>query len=455
MTRHPALGLPKIPDPAPANAGPLHQAANSGIRRSSARTARKILRHPKVRRLSWTFLNQGVVSAGSFVVQVVLARRLAAADYGIFALIMGGLLTLQLCNATLIFHPMSVRIPAATDDERPKLLGASLLLVGVLSVALAAVLAVGLLGFGQADLIPSTLLFFLAWQMQEALRRGLLVTFRHSTAIAGDTVMYAGQALIVLGLSLAGSLTIEGTMQAMGISAALGAIVHARHLRLALPGAGFTRSTVDDFWSIGGLASLGNGLLVMMRVLILPWALAAISGPAATGGYQACANIVNLSNPLILGLGNVIPQVASSASMQGNAHAWRTTRGYALIAAPPIVLYTVAVLAAPMHVLRLFYGSNSAFLALGWPIRLLILGGLANFAIEIVSAFLHGIASVRRAAKINMIGLIAIAIVAGPLIGFFGLVGGCAAVLLANLVRLAVARWELAQVTAPAAPVPA
>ena len=187
MTRHPALGSPQIADPAPANAGPLHQAAGPGMGWSPARTGQEILRHPKVRRLSWTFLNQGVVSAGSFVVQVVLARRLAAADYGIFALIMGGLLTLQLCNATLIFHPMSVRIPAATDDERPKLLGASLLLVGVLSVALAAVLAVGLLGFGQADLIPSTLLFFLAWQMQEALRRGLLVTFRHSTAIAGDT----------------------------------------------------------------------------------------------------------------------------------------------------------------------------------------------------------------------------------------------------------------------------
>ena len=84
------------------------------------RCAHVTLRDTRVRHLSWTFLDQGVVSAGAFIVQVTLARRLLAVDYGVFALVFGGLLTLQLCNATLLFHPMSVRVPEPAGAQRPR-----------------------------------------------------------------------------------------------------------------------------------------------------------------------------------------------------------------------------------------------------------------------------------------------------------------------------------------------
>ena len=43
-------------------------------------------------RSSWTILDQGVVSLGAFLLNIVLARHLPPAEYGMFALIIGSLL---------------------------------------------------------------------------------------------------------------------------------------------------------------------------------------------------------------------------------------------------------------------------------------------------------------------------------------------------------------------------
>jgi O-antigen/teichoic acid export membrane protein len=418
------------------------------------RRAHKLLCDPSLRRLSWTLLDQGIVSAGAFVVQIALARRLPAEDYGVFALVFSGLMALQLCNATLLFHPMSVRVSAAAEDRRPTLLGASLILVAALSVSLCIVLAAALVAFGRPDLLVPALVFFVAWQVQEGLRRGLISSFRYAAAITGDATTYVGQALIVAGLSLAGPLSIGEALHAMAGTAALGAILHARQLTLAVPSRSWLRSILSDFWSIGGAASLGNGWLSQGRVVVVPWVLAALSGPAAAGGFQAAMNIVNLSNPLMLGLGNIIPQAAASACARGNAHAWQTARRYALIASPPIMLYSVAILIAPANVLQLFYGATSDYTNLVLALQLLVLVNVISFAVEAVLAFLHGITLVRRAAAINMAGMATSALLVFPLVSLFGLAGGCAAVLLANLVRLALANLALIRVTAMAIPAP-
>jgi O-antigen/teichoic acid export membrane protein len=405
--------------------------------------ALEVLRNPKLRGLFWTLVDQGVVSAGGFVVQVALARQLPAVEYGVFALVFGGLVALGFCITTLLYYPMAVRVSSAGEAWRRSLLGGSLILVFMLSVALSVVLATALAAFGRFDLILPTLAFFLAWQLQEGLRRALFGTLWHAAAIAGDAVTYGGNVLIVLGLARSGSLSIESALYGMAISAALGAILHARHLALALPTRSQLSSILNDFWSVAGPSSLGNGLFYISPQMILPWALAALSGPAAVAGFQAATNIINLFNPLFMGLSNIVPQAAARASTQGNTRAWQTVRGYALIATPPIVLYSIAILVAPEEILRLFYGTASDYVHLALVVRLLILSCVAGFAADTVILFLLGITSVRRATAINMAGAAACALVAFPLISLGGLAGGSATLLLRNLVRLALARPAL------------
>lgn len=414
------------------------------------RLARYRVWDERLPRLVWTLADQGIVSAGSFIVQLVLARTLAPAEYGLLVLIYGGLLTLQLCNATLLFHPMSVRLSAASPDVRKTLLGASLVMLAVTTIGFGGVLAAILVGFRHSELAVPAFVCFCAWQTQEGLRRGLLSSFRHAAAMTGDSLFCLGQAGLVVSLGALGLLSIGSALYAIALCAGVGAVAHALRLSIRLPSAMRLREILVDYWAIGGAFSLGNGLLAAGRTIILPWALAALGGSAAAAGYQAANNVVNLSNPLILGLANIIPQAAASACGEGYRHAWRTVRGYLFLAAPPILTYSVAVFVLPEDALRLLYGEASQYVHLALPLRLLIMVSVTGFATEAVVAFLHGLALVRRAALINAAGTATSLALAFPLIDRFGLIGGCAALLLANFVRLALANIAVTRLTASA-----
>jgi len=397
------------------------------------------------RRLFWTFLDQGFVSAGAFVCQIVLARLLTPHGYGVFTLIFSALLTLQMINATLLFHPMSVRIPVAGGEEKPGLLGASILLVMSMTLLLALPFGIGLVAFGLSDVAVPALAYLLIWQAQEAMRRCLFGSLRHRAAILGDLVTYVGAAALTLGIGLAFGISIAGALTIMAVCAGIGACLHARALTLAMPSICLSRAVARDYWQIGGLPSLGNGVLSHARLVVVPWGLAVYAGPAATAGLQAAVNIVNLSNPLILGLGNLIPQIVSGARAQGLAGAWRLARKYVLTAALPIIVYSLVVCLWPTEVLRLFYGDGSEYIGLELPLRLLIIAGLIGFFVEAVLGFLHGATMVGRAARVNFFGTLCILLLAFPAIMLFGITGGCMALLTANLVRLAIAQMMLSQ----------
>src|SRR4029077_10709614 len=91
-----------------------------------------------VDRASWTLVDQGVVSLGNFLLNVLLARYLVAADYGTFALFLGAIFTLRNVDWSLISYPLSVKLPAASGGERASLLGNTLLLAAALSLGLLA-----------------------------------------------------------------------------------------------------------------------------------------------------------------------------------------------------------------------------------------------------------------------------------------------------------------------------
>src|SRR5438270_10593809 len=108
-------------------------------------------------RASWTLVDQGVVSLGAFLVNVQLARHLSPEDYGVFALLFGAFLGLQLFNSSLLFYPMSIRLPVVSGPGHAQLLAATLLLVVAFCVPLCAALAMGLLVIGRGELIAPVL----------------------------------------------------------------------------------------------------------------------------------------------------------------------------------------------------------------------------------------------------------------------------------------------------------
>jgi O-antigen/teichoic acid export membrane protein len=397
-------------------------------------------------RASWTLIDQGVVSLGNFLVNVFLARVLMPAEYGTFALLMGGLYTLQIVNISLVFYPMSVRLALARGDDRRSLLGTAIVLVAFSLLPLCIVLALTLLAFNLGDIVPSALACFILWQLQEATRRGLLASLSLKAAVVGDTVSYLGQFSIAVALAAVGALSLTNILYGMAATSGLALLIQAYQLRLSLRGPHQLRRTAQDFWSIGRW-SLANNLASNLRLQLFPWALALGLGAAGAASFQAVLNVLNLANPVIIGLTNIIPQTAALAQTGGIGQAWRSARTYVYFGLPPIFAYYAFALVAPEFLLYLFYGPGSPYLELSFALRLLIIAFIPSYLTEMICSFLHGVDAPRLALVINALGAATAVLLVFPLSIMLGLAGSCVALAAANMVRLSAAQYILARKT--------
>lgn len=400
-----------------------------------------------LRHASWTLIDQGVVSLGAFLLNIALARHIAPAEYGAFALIFGILLMIQLSIGSVIFYPMSIGITKLPEDGRAALAGRSLALLPILLVPLTLLLALGLVAMGRSELALPVSLYLMAWQGQEALRRVLFAEFRHRDALAGDSIAYLGAPLAVLLLLRHGPLTLPGAFFCMAATSSLALLVSSRLVRAELPAPGMLRATFLEFWSLGRW-SLANNLVGALRIQLFLWGLTAMFGVAATAAFQAALNVVNLANPVLLGLCNVIPQAAARKSREGYRAAWKAARDYALIGALALLPCYAVLLSAPDLVLLLLYGPDSSYLGLALPIRILAISWLLGYCADMICSFMHGVDAARLALFVNAAGTLAAAALFLPLTQRYGLAGGCIALGGSNLVRLLTAHWFLTRMIA-------
>jgi O-antigen/teichoic acid export membrane protein len=259
---------------------------------------------------------------------------------------------------------------------------------------------------------------------------------------------YYGQVAGIAALAASGELTLPHALEVIAVSFAVGAVIQAVQNRISFREIADLRRTALEFWSIGSW-SLLNNIVSLLRIQILPWTLAAAGGAAAAASFQAALNVVNLTNPVILGLCNVIPQTAARAQKSGgNGEAWRAARVYMLMGVPPIFGYYAIVLLVPGLILRIFYGAASPYVALTLDLQILALAWAVSYATDMTCSYLHGVNGARFALVINMFGALAVAVLAFPLIRTYGLAAGCAALLGANLVRLAASYHIQKRITA-------
>ncbi|WP_332692932.1 hypothetical protein [Bosea sp. (in: a-proteobacteria)] len=404
-----------------------------------------------LRHASWTLIDQGVVSLGAFLLNITLARHIAPVEYGVFALVFGILLLVQLAISSVIFYPMSIRITQLPEDGRAALAGRGLALLPVLLLPLLLALALGLILLGRSDLAGPVSLYLAAWQGQEALRRILFAEFRHRDALAGDSIAYLGAPLAVLLLLQQGMLALPGVFFCMAAASGLALLVSCRQVRADVPLLRTLRPTLLEFWSLGGW-SLANNLVGALRIQLFLWGLTAMFGAAATAAFQAALNVVNLANPILLGLCNVIPQAAARKSAEGYRAAWKAARDYALIGTLPLLPCYAVLLSAPDLVLLLLYGADSLYLTLSLPIRILAVSWLLGYSADMICSFMHGVDSARLALLVSAAGTLAAAALFLPLTHRFGLVGSCIALGGSNLVRLLTAHWFLTRMIAHGRP---
>lgn len=389
---------------------------------------------------SATLVDQCAVSGGNFLLNVVLARTLAPSDYGEFALFLGAIFLFRTVDYSFISYPLAIRLFDVKDDERAVLLGKTAVLAVALSLVQVVAMGFGTMLLGGLAILLPACLCYLCWQAQETLRRFVLADFRYRAAVPGDAVAYVGQGLLVAILLYFNSVTLPAALYAMSATFAAGAMVHASKLRFAWPDRRQLKRELPglalDYIAVGKW-SVVSYQLVLVRVQLLPWMLAAVVGTAATASFQAAMNIASMMNPIILGIGNAIPQTAAQAHRSGGvADAARAVSGYVLFGLGPMLVMCAAGVLMPGLLLGAVYGASSPYLAVVIGVQLLLVAGVFDYIAEMISKTLLGIKSGRLALAVNAVAVATCLVLALIFINSLGVVvGACLALLIANVAR--------------------
>ena len=390
--------------------------------------------------------DQGIVSGASFLTTVLIARWTLPSELGLYSIGISLLISSLAIQESLISLPYTIQQgqPIGTRAEHA---GSALALCGLMSALAIVVVAVTALGLSAGSAVPE--LVAVTWALVGVVPFALLREFGRRFAFAH---LHVTQALI-LDLAVAtmqlGALSWLGWTGRMSAVTALAAIGAACALTgigwLYLVRGSFTirvgqlREPLKQSWSLGKWL-FATQLTLLVKGYITFWLLAWIDGTTATGVYTACMTIVLFSNPLTMGLCNILtPRAALALTEGGGARLRRESIRDSLLLGAAMTLFCAAVLLAGEDVMRLLYHGKE-YAGHGHTITVLALALLAS-AVGMPAT--SALTSIGRPDAIFCAGLFAVivtVVLVWCLVVQWGLVGAAYGFLAGNVAGAAL-RW--------------
>jgi O-antigen/teichoic acid export membrane protein len=324
---------------------------------------------------AWAITDQALVSGGSFLVNVLLARWLDPAGYGAYALGTYSFLLISTLHDALILEPMSVLGPARYSDRLPDYFRtqlrlhwtvaaffAVLLLAGAAVASLAAPsspLSGGLLGAALAT--PCILLNWLA-------RRFSYVLGRIRAANLG--------ALVFIGAAILGLTTIRelewmtpiAGFAVMAVASTIAAIVQLLRLPFDQGTAANRierRVLIQEQWEFGRW-QVGAATLRLVGVQAQAYVVATYLGLAATGALRAMELAILPMSQTMTALGTLaMPTLAKEFGRRDPTSILQRSRLFTSLLVLLAVLYALALALFHSPLERLVYDgkySESAWL---------------------------------------------------------------------------------------------
>jgi O-antigen/teichoic acid export membrane protein len=375
----------------------------------------------------WAIGDQAIVSLGNFVTTIILGRSLLPAVYGVWTVLFGLILFLNVVHFALIVYPLTITAATGGEIECRDRISSALALTVILSMPLWLVVIGGAWIVGSIQSGVWACLALLCWQLQETTRRALMARFSCRKAMLGDAISYLCQAALIWMLVRRGELSLARAFAVIALTCGVAAMVQAWQLRSFL--------RVPSGLGISGLSFWKNGRWLLWYDLATnsgfqatPWVLFLVRGAEAAAGYQAISNLVGLAHPVMLSLGNVIiPQAARARAREGVEAARRVALVHSVQGGFLLCACFGILMAFPKQLLGFFYGSGSVYLTLERDTRLFAVVYLLFFIALALKFLLNALQETRSQliAELFCGGLLAITIV--PLVTMFGLAGAIGA----------------------------
>jgi O-antigen/teichoic acid export membrane protein len=370
----------------------------------------------------WSLADQGAVSLGNFLTNILLARALPRPEYGIFVLICGLLILLNSFHSSAVSYPLSVQGATSDRNGLHKHARSALSFTGIL------LLPFGAIVFGACNLLGRpwvalpAIVALLCWQLQETLRRSLMAHLRHAEALWGDSLSYLGQAAVLFLCLGRGYASLGLVFAVIAVTSLLAAIIQAYQLRLEIKYDTGTFTYSGDTWKLSRWAILANAAVVLPS-LTFPWLLA-LNGAQETASYQALVNLVGITNPVLLGISNIAIPAVTLANIQGGFNAaGKVLLRYGAVGAVLVVPCFLVMAVWPGTSLQFFYGSASPYLTEVVVLRLLVGVYSISFVSFLFATFFYGAGESKSVMKAQWTGAIVAIVLGFPLVTELGVLG--------------------------------
>jgi O-antigen/teichoic acid export membrane protein len=354
-----------------------------------------VLRHFSGREI-WALTDQAIVSATSFLTNLILVRFMGLREFGVFTLAWMSVQFVNSLQSALIVAPMMSIGPKQDEKDRPSYFGAvvvqELALVSSCFVFVFVALKVSSIFFPQLGLQPLALplaVSAFAYQLQDFLRRYFFTTRESRRALADDALSYLTQLPLLFLLHRMGRLDSVTALWVMAGTSLLGLLPAGLWVEPLEFNREWIGAVVRRHWKIArwlGLSALLQWTSGNLFVIAAP----VYYGAAAAGALRASQNLMGVTHIWYLGLNNVVPAETSRRLRQGGVPSMLAyTRSVLLRWGGLTLLFALVMAAAPGLWLGLIYGPAMAHY--GYILRLYALFYVVMFAACPLSAGLQAL----------------------------------------------------------------
>jgi len=338
--------------------------------------------------------DQGVVSATSFLMSLLIGRFAGAGQLGLYAVGVTVFATVFTIHGALISVPYTIQRhrPLATPGEHA---GGALALCWMLSILTAVslvMLALGLMASGARLEFSTAILAFAAAipfaVSRDFLRRFVFAHLEIANALRLDFNVAAVQLLIVAWFAYAGMLSAVTAFSAIGISCGIAAIICLHQIRSKFRiRFNQIRATMQRSWSLGKWLVVAD-IMIQIQGFATYWLTLAIAGAAATGVYAACMTVISVANPVVNGLGNLLlPKLVLEWKQRGAAGLRRKAIQDSLLLGAAMAPLCIVVVLAGDNLLHFLYpgreyaGYGETTVVLAFAALVYAVGMPASFAL--------------------------------------------------------------------------
>lgn len=326
---------------------------------------------------SLAIADQGIFAGSNFLLNVLLARWLAPAEYGAFALAYSVFLLLLVVHDALFTSPMLVFGSSKYREQFARYLG--ILLRGHFAFALPGAVLLAAIAFVIAHLYSEAVgrallsvaiaapFILLVWLLRRAFYAQLTLRW----AVGGGCVQFVVLFSSVLTFRALGYLTAATGLVALGGSSLVTSLLLLVVLRPTLTaGASSIRTVWTEHWGYGKwiLAAAGPTWLINnIYYLVLPM----MAGLAEAGALKALMNLAMPALQSVSALGVLLmPILVRERGRRGHGALKKMTTLAALVFATGSICYLALLLGFGFRILRFLYAGK--YVTESWWLLLLV-----------------------------------------------------------------------------------